>query len=569
MLHVFISYSRHDRAYAKRLSEKLREQGFTVWMDVESMRYSDKWWDSIVKAISACAAFVVIVSPASIASIWVQREILLAEDIGKKIFPVLLKGTDWGLVKPYHGCEVKNARMPPPEYFIDLARYAPRSNVVGQDITDKIPIIRDHPPAILARLQLELQSPPSPEPPTDPVVETDETVGSRLAFFDLKRIPFYDKLKENINFILIILTITLIVMGILVFQLFYRLYGQRIAVNATETAVAQIIATESITHLIENSTQPPSPSATTSVMPSITATLTLTATDTVTGTKTPVPTATPTSTFTATWTPTFTETWTSTPTFTSTFTPTVTVPSPTPIPAETLAVMGIAQNTDWTAYPQMIDQVEMVLVPAGCFKMGFVSNDFDETCVSPFWLDRYEISNRQFADFGGTATMTIPQANPETPRVRITWIEARNFCAKRGMRLPTEAEWEYAVRGPDRWLYPWGTNADDIDSYIVHYGNSDAQPNEIGSKPAGMAWVGAFDMYGNVREWVSTIYYDNAINPYSAQYENDTDTSHSRVIRGGSWNTRSVEFPMTERNVLTPTSFDETTGFRCARNYVE
>ena len=79
MAHIFISYSTRDDAYASKLAEKLRAEGFDVWIDNRRLRSSEDWWRSIVLAIDACAAFVVLLTPHSDQSKWVQREITLAD----------------------------------------------------------------------------------------------------------------------------------------------------------------------------------------------------------------------------------------------------------------------------------------------------------------------------------------------------------------------------------------------------------------------------------------------------------------------------------------------------------
>src|SRR5262249_15598164 len=149
--------------------------------------------------------------------------------------------------------------------------------------------------------------------------------------------------------------------------------------------------------------------------------------------------------------------------------------------------------------------------PAGCFQMGNdpqayhwngveyvpdVPSGGEQCFDAPFWIDQYEVSNDQFQRLNGQAAHQSEWNFPQRPRESISWFEARDFCASRGARLPTEREWEYAVRGPDALYYPWGNTF--VADNTVYESNANGQTANIGSHPGGTSWVGALDMGGNV-----------------------------------------------------------------------
>ena len=218
--------------------------------------------------------------------------------------------------------------------------------------------------------------------------------------------------------------------------------------------------------------------------------------------------------------------------------------------------------------------VEMVYVPEGCFFMGSDRGLVDEqpshqVCLDAFWIDRYEVTNEQFGRLNGVARLPGDWPQPLQPRTSVNWLEARNFCLSREARLPTEAEWEYAARGPDGPIYPWGNDFEEPNEDVAYPRSYDTLA-EVGvdQRPGGASWAGAYDMSGNVWEWVSTIYdQDRFPYPYAPDdgREDIEDEAAPRVMRGAGILDfddllRSAKRSFTRSNVG-----ENDIGFRCAR----
>ena len=226
------------------------------------------------------------------------------------------------------------------------------------------------------------------------------------------------------------------------------------------------------------------------------------------------------------------------------------------------------------------DGMKMVFVPSGDFKMGSFNGFANEqpihtVTLSAFWIDQTEVTNAEYAKCVQTGKCQAPsqnssQTHPEYygnpqygsyPVVFVDWNRARDYCAWVGAGLPTEAQWEKAARGQDGRAYPWG-NA--VDKNRANYGQNVYDTTAVGSYPDGTSPYGAYDMAGNVWEWVND-WYD--ANYYSNSPTNDPSgpsdmTSH--VVRGGSWYSNDVYLRSSFRTDYDPGHTENNLGFRCA-----
>jgi TIR domain-containing protein len=156
MSHIFVSYSKKNKEYTLNLVNRLLDEGFDVWIDNRRLRSSEDWWRSIVEALRDCDAFIVILTPESDASEWVQLEITLAMKYKKPRFPLWLGGSmdtpNWALFARTQYIDVTNGELPPPDFYNDLAQHVRRKPHRGSNVTvtgsldktvDEDPIFRE------------------------------------------------------------------------------------------------------------------------------------------------------------------------------------------------------------------------------------------------------------------------------------------------------------------------------------------------------------------------------------------------------------------------------------------
>ena len=302
MNHVFISYSSQNIEYARRLADKLRDEGFDVWLDNRRLHSSEDWWKSIVLALRECAAVVVILTPESDSSRWVQREITIAEKYEKALFPLLLDGNldtpNWELFVRTQVENVRGGILPPAEFYEFLANYAPRSQRKGADVTN-VPVKTEIDPEMRAEI-------------ADPPPVTELTVEKPVAD-NPKKSPARNRL------------VVLSGLGALFVVILLIINPQNLTQQNMNTPTHQITeptsTTQTQSNIIPDSPTPTVPTNTLSPTPSITST----------------------------FTPTLSETeheqneqaiWTNTPTVTLTHIPTV-LPAPTRIEGYIIALSSV------------------------------------------------------------------------------------------------------------------------------------------------------------------------------------------------------------------------------------
>jgi len=281
-----------------------------------------------------------------------------------------------------------------------------------------------------------------------------------------------------------------------------------------------------------------------------------------------------------------------------------------------------------TGYPKRVKRVKdgmvMVLIPAGTFQMGAVPGDVDAkddekprhsvTLSKAYYMDEHEVSNEQFEAF---ATATGHKTTPESagqwrisdekeidretsgaswraplpdgkqpsewrrhPVVLVSWDDAKTFASWAGAALPTEAQFERALRGgEDGRKYPWGEvlpppknsgNFADVTLALPRsgwkfetYDDGFAHTAPVGSFAPNA--YGLYDISGNVWEWCADFYDDHYYASSSKIDPLGPASGTKRILRGTSWGDYVLSLRASDRGGDSPTDANEVIGFRCAK----
>lgn len=234
------------------------------------------------------------------------------------------------------------------------------------------------------------------------------------------------------------------------------------------------------------------------------------------------------------------------------------------------------------AWPPVQD---MVTIPPGRYEMGSgpAEGRPDERPRHTITIDRLTIDRTEVTvgayracvaagrcrrpSDGWGCNWQIPGHDDE-PMNCVTWVEARDYCNARGARLPSEAEWEYAARGSDGRVYPWGGDTPGARacwSGVTSRGGTCA----VGSHPDGRTAQGVDDLAGNVAEWTLDPYQADAYshhNDRGAFVPREGPGLRLRVVRGGGWRSdTAVALRGATRWRLSLAARSPSVGFRCAR----
>ncbi len=230
---------------------------------------------------------------------------------------------------------------------------------------------------------------------------------------------------------------------------------------------------------------------------------------------------------------------------------------------------------------------ETVRVPSGSYTMGGGSGEDEKPAhsvsIKSFQMDKHEVTWKEYQECvssgkcskahhesgkclmwtsGGPKKVKVPQKyrSAGQPVVCVNWHQAKAYCRWKGMRLPTEAEWEYAALAQTNRTYSWG---DSPPSPKTNAQSTERKPRKVGSTPPN-AW-GLYDMTGNVWEWTADRYGSDYYTESPSSDPRGPSVGRYRVIRGGGWYSGEEQLRIKNRQWMAPEYGEVSLGFRCVK----
>ncbi len=220
-------------------------------------------------------------------------------------------------------------------------------------------------------------------------------------------------------------------------------------------------------------------------------------------------------------------------------------------------------------YPVLSDPgSNLVLVPGGCFQMGSAKLSGSEkpvhrVCIDTFYLEKSEVAQKSYLNKTKKKHVFSRKDCETCPADYVSWYEANEYCQSVGRRLPSEAEWEYALKmGGGERLF----QSDSLLKKTAWYRqNARDQSHEVASKNPNS--LGIYDMQGNVWEWCADWYSGNYYNIADTFNPKGPDKGNVKVLRGGSYLNSKKMLAPAFRFRRKPLEKDLNIGFRCAKDY--
>jgi formylglycine-generating enzyme required for sulfatase activity len=557
-MRLFISYSRDDKAFVYDLWRALRDKSrHDAWIDLE-LKGATRWWTSILEAVEEADCCLLVMTQRSLESIYCLAEIRYALALNKPLLPIMLKPCVQFIPKDVSKLQ-----------FIDFTGNAPLADLL-LDIERSLSEVRmalfqgDYPKGDAVR---------PVEPSADAAQDIDEVyeIGAdalknenydlaedklkqvlsvdgegmlgRLAQGKLSQIAALRLRFKDYQRIRRLLAKGSIEDAVTAWQIFTQTYGTSYDPEHLAKQLAESLPPPQMMPKTDSQKAVPTPDARVEIRPN--------------GSEKLPP-------------------------------PIIEPARPQPVKQDPLAIARAfkgKRNINWKPIIQTFDvkgiPMEMCLVPPGTFRMG--SNDRDnekpihsQSLAQPYWIGRHPVTNAQWrtAAENSVGVVKVPEwadwyneaKKSNHPVVGVTWWQCVEFLKWLGSdwRLPTELEWEYAARGLDNLVYPFG-NEFKMD-LVVYSKNSNKSTATIGARPQGASWVGAQDMSGNVWEWMSSIH---KTYPYKADNARENMSSKAaRVLRGGSWLNTPLDARAASRYHYAPHYRDPSIGLRCVSPYL-